>query len=324
MYKINDLQAIVEKSFGELQLPLEPKNLYEPITYTLSLGGKRIRPLLCLMATNLFSDIIDKAVKPAVALEIFHNFTLIHDDIMDGAEVRRGKPTVYKKWNANVGILSGDAALIVAYKYLEQVDAAILPEVFKLFNKTALEVCDGQQYDMEFERLSVVTEADYLKMIELKTSVLLAAAAKVGAILGGAPQKDAEHLYNFGKNLGLAFQIQDDLLDTFGDQKVFGKAIGGDIVANKKTFLLINALKKATPKQGAELNAALKYTTISNDEKIATVKALYEEIGVREVTEARITTYFDTALQELGKVNVRDERKQELNSLLSKLIGRNK
>lgn len=322
MYSLNDLQAIVEKSFGELQLPIEPRNLYEPISYTLSLGGKRVRPILCLMSANLFSDIVDKAVKPAIALEIFHNFTLIHDDIMDNADVRRGKPTVHKKWNPNVAILSGDAAIIVAYKYVAQTDPALLPEILKVFNATALEVCDGQQFDMEYEKLPVVTEDDYLRMIELKTSVLLAAAAKIGAILGGASLQDAERLYNFGRNLGLAFQLQDDLLDTYGDPKVFGKAIGGDIISNKKTFLMINALKLATQPSQVALQKILKNEAIAPEEKIASVKAIYDEVGVKEITEKKIDFYYKLALAEIAKISVREERKEAILSYAEKIIAR--
>ncbi|WP_047444338.1 polyprenyl synthetase family protein [Alistipes sp. ZOR0009] len=322
MYSLNDLQAIVEKSFGELQLPIEPRNLYEPISYTLSLGGKRVRPILCLMSANLFSDIVDKAVKPAIALEIFHNFTLIHDDIMDNADVRRGKPTVHKKWNPNVAILSGDAAIIVAYKYVAQTDPALLPEILKVFNATALEVCDGQQFDMEYEKLPVVTEDDYLRMIELKTSVLLAAAAKIGAILGGASLQDGERLYNFGRNLGLAFQLQDDLLDTYGDPKVFGKAIGGDIISNKKTFLMINALKLATQPSQVALQKILKNEAIAPEEKIASVKAIYDEVGVKEITEKKIDFYYKLALAEIAKISVREERKEAILSYAEKIMGR--
>ena len=322
MYSLNDLQAIVEKSFGELQLPIEPRNLYEPISYTLSLGGKRVRPILCLMSANLFSDIVDKAVKPAIALEIFHNFTLIHDNIMDNADVRRGKPTVHKKWNPNVAILSGDAAIIVAYKYVAQTDPALLPEILKVFNATALEVCDGQQFDMEYEKLPVVTEDDYLRMIELKTSVLLAAAAKIGAILGGASLQDAERLYNFGRNLGLAFQLQDDLLDTYGDPKVFGKAIGGDIISNKKTFLMINALKLATQPSQVALQKILKNEAIAPEEKIASVKAIYDEVGVKEITEKKIDFYYKLALAEIAKISVREERKEAILSYAEKIMGR--
>lgn len=322
MYTLNDLQAIVEKSFGELQLPTEPRNLYEPISYTLSLGGKRVRPILCLMAANLFSDIVDKAVKPAMAIELFHNFTLIHDDIMDKADVRRGKPTVHRKWNTNVAILSGDAAMIVAYKYVAQTDPLLLPEVLKVFNATALEVCDGQQYDMEYEKLPVVTEDDYLHMIELKTSVLLAAAAKIGAILGGASSQDAERLYSFGRYLGLAFQLQDDLLDTYGDPKVFGKAIGGDILANKKTFLMINALRSASSSSHAVLLSLLKSSEISNEEKINGVKAIFDEVGVKEAAEQKIEFYYKQALAEISKVSVRDERKEVLTTYAEKIMGR--
>lgn len=322
MYRFNDLQAIIERSFVELQLPSEPRSLYEPISYTLSLGGKRIRPILCLMSANLFSDIIDKAVKPAMALEIFHNFTLIHDDIMDNADVRRGKPTVFKKWNTNVAILSGDAALIVAYKYLSQTEGQYLPEVLKVFNNTALQVCDGQQFDMDFEKLHVVTEDDYLKMIELKTSVLLAAATKIGAICGGAPMADAEHLYSFGKYLGIAFQLQDDLLDTYGDPKVFGKAIGGDIIENKKTFLMINALKLASPASQATLQGLIKNSEMERDEKIAAVKAIFDEANVKEITERKVNEYYEKAKAELEKVAVRSERKEALYKLADKVMGR--
>jgi geranylgeranyl diphosphate synthase type II len=274
------------------------------------------------MSANLFSDIVDKAVKPAIALEIFHNFTLIHDDIMDNADVRRGKPTVHKKWNPNVAILSGDAAIIVAYKYVAQTDSTLLPEILKVFNATALEVCDGQQFDMEYEKLPVVTEDDYLKMIELKTSVLLAAAAKIGAILGGASLQDAERLYNFGRNLGLAFQLQDDLLDTYGDPKVFGKAIGGDIISNKKTFLMINALKLATQPSQVALQKILKNEAIAPEEKIASVKAIYDEVGVKEITEKKIDFYYKLALAEIAKISVREERKEAILSYAEKIMGR--
>lgn len=324
MYSFNELQAIVEKSFGQLQLPNEPKNLYEPISYTISLGGKRIRPVLCLMSANLFSDIIDKAVNPALGIEIFHNFTLIHDDIMDKAEVRRGKPTVYRKWNTNVAILSGDAACILAYKYLVQTDAVVLSEVLKVFSATALEVCDGQQFDMEYERLSVVTEEDYLRMIELKTSVLLAGAAKIGALIGGASMADADRLYNFGRYLGLAFQLQDDLLDTYGDPKVFGKAIGGDILANKKTFLMITALKLAAKENLAKLQQLMKDSELAPEEKIEGVKQVFEEVGVKGIAENKINYYFDLALAELSKISVREERKEVLQHFAQKLMGRNR
>lgn len=322
MYNYNDLQAIVEKSFIELQLPSEPRNLYDPIKYTISLGGKRLRPILCLMAANLFSDVIDKALKPAIALEIFHNFTLIHDDIMDNAEVRRGKPTVYRKWNSNVAILSGDAAMIVAYKHVAQTDPLYLLEILKVFNKTALEVCDGQQYDMEFEKQTIVTEVDYLKMIELKTSVLIGAAAKIGAITGGASLPDADKLYNFGKNLGMAFQLQDDLLDTFGDPKLFGKAIGGDIIENKKTLLLIAAQKNSSPENQAQLVKLMKDSEMDKEKKIAAVKAIYTDAGVQNIVEQKITSYYSAALEELGKIQVREERKEMLLMLAQKVMGR--
>lgn len=324
MYSFSDLQNLVEKSFGQLQLPNEPRDLYEPISYTISLGGKRIRPVLCLMATNLFSDIVDKAMKPAMGLELFHNFTLIHDDIMDKAEVRRGKPTVYRKWNTNVAILSGDAACILAYKYLVQTDATALPEILKVFNTTALEVCDGQQFDMEYERLPFVTEEDYLRMIELKTSVLLAGSAKIGALIGGATMPDADRLYNFGRYIGLAFQLQDDLLDTYGDSKIFGKAIGGDILANKKTFLMINAVKLARGESLAKLQKLLKDADIAPEDKIMGVKEVFDEVGVREIVEAKISGYFEMALAELAKITVREERKATLLQFTEELMKRNR
>lgn len=324
MYSFSDLQAIVERSFGQLQLPTDPKNLYDPISYTVSLGGKRIRPLLCLMSANLFSDIVDKAVNPALGLEIFHNFTLIHDDIMDNAEVRRGKPTVYRKWSPNVAILSGDAACILAYKYLVQTDVAVLPEVLRVFNTTALEVCDGQQLDMEYEHLSVVTEEDYIRMIELKTSVLLAGAAKIGAVVAGASVTDADRIYNFGRYLGLAFQLQDDLLDTYGDPKVFGKAIGGDILANKKTFLMVVTLRLASKDSLAKLQQLLKTTDAVPEEKIAAVKAIYDEVGVRHIAEERVSHYYEQALAELDRITVRDERKAVLRQFAEKLMGRDR
>ncbi len=245
MFTLIQLQEFISEKIQSLNLDKEPKGLYEPISYTLVSGGKRIRPALVLAACNMFSEKIEPAIPVALAFEVFHNFTLLHDDIMDNSPIRRNKETVHEKWNQNTAILSGDAMMIEAYEFLTELPAGLLKNILKLFNKTALEVCEGQQYDMDFETKEIVSEEDYLNMIKLKTSVLIAAALKAGAICGGASDTDADLLYDFGLNIGLAFQIQDDLLDTYADTAVFGKKNGNDIITGKKTFLLINALQKA-------------------------------------------------------------------------------
>ncbi|MGM0408217.1 MAG: polyprenyl synthetase family protein, partial [Bacteroidota bacterium] len=284
MYTLKDFQQIINHLIAKEKIIKEPQALYEPINYTLESGGKRIRPALVLLACNLFSDDIQKAIKPAIGLEIFHNFTLLHDDIMDQADIRRGIPAVHKKWDENTAILSGDAMLIKAYDYFFDIESPNFRKILKVFNQTALEVCEGQQYDMEFENRDDVTENEYLRMIELKTSVLLAAGLKIGALIGNADESDADLLYHYGRNIGLAFQLQDDLLDVYGDEKVFGKQIGGDIVSNKKTFLLIKTKQLAEKDELESLQYWLKYQSAERDEKISAVTAIYDKLKIKEIT----------------------------------------
>lgn len=324
MYHIKELQTIINKEIENRKIGREPFSLYDPINYTLSNGGKRIRPILTLMACNLFSEKIDKAIDAAIAIEIFHNFTLLHDDIMDKADIRRGNPTVHKKWNENTAILSGDAMFIKSYDFLFETQTTKFKEILQVFNNTALEVCEGQQYDMEFETRKDVSEKEYLRMIELKTSVLLAAALKIGAIIGGADEKDADLLYDFGINIGLAFQLQDDLLDVYGDTKTFGKEIGGDIVANKKTFLLIKAKQIAGSANKQTLEKYLDDQIISREEKVSGVTTIYNKLGIKELTQEIISEYHTLALDQLQKVGVSYERKMELIKLAESLIKREK
>jgi len=286
----------------------KPETIYEPIKYVLSIGGKRIRPVLMLLAYNMYKDNPESILMPACALETYHNYTLLHDDLMDNADVRRGVPTVHRKWNANTAILSGDSMLVVAYQRMAQCDSGKLKPVLDLFTETALEIGEGQQYDMDFECRNDVTEDEYIEMIRLKTSVLLACAMKIGAILADAPAADADLLYKFGEQLGLAFQLQDDLLDVYGDPKVFGKAIGGDITSNKKTYMLINALQRADAFQRAELDRWINAREFDRAEKIAAVTDIYNQLGIREICEARINHYFaakNVLLLLLWRMNVR-------------------
>jgi len=322
MYQIKEIQALVNKEIETRKIGREPFSLYDPINYTLSNGGKRIRPILTLMACNLFSEKIDQAIDAALAIEIFHNFTLLHDDIMDKADIRRGKPTVHKKWNENTAILSGDAMFIKSYDFLFETKTDKFKEILQVFNNTALEVCEGQQYDMEFESRNDVTEQEYLQMIELKTSVLLAAALKIGALIGGAKDTDAECLYDFGINIGLAFQIQDDLLDVYGDAKTFGKEIGGDIVANKKTFLLIKAKSLASKKEKELLEKYLNKKEITRKEKVSKITAIYNNLNIKLVADKLIADYYQKAIISLNKVSVSPEKKQELIKLTERLLKR--
>ncbi len=323
MYTLKDFQKLINDSIANEQIEKEPQALYDPINYTLKSGGKRIRPALVLLAYNLFSDDIKRAIMPAIGLEIFHNFTLLHDDIMDKAEIRRGVPAVHKKWNENAAILSGDAMFIKAYDYFLDIDSSNFREIIKVFNQAAIEVCEGQQYDMEFENRDDVTENEYLRMIELKTSVLLAGALKIGALLGDANEKDANLLYEFGRNLGLAFQLQDDLLDVYGDEKVFGKQIGGDIVANKKTFLLIKAKELADNDILNALNTWFLIEPENKNEKIDAVTEIYNKLNIREITQEKILKLTQKALDLLDQVNVENDKKIELKNLAGKLINRN-
>lgn len=308
------------------QLPYErkPQSLYDPIRYVLSIGGKRIRPVLMLMAYNLFKDHPEKILMPACGLETYHNYTLLHDDLMDNADLRRGHETVHKRWNANTAILSGDSMLVLAYQRIAQVPADKLAAVLDCFTETALEIGEGQEYDMAFETRDDVHEEEYVEMIRLKTSVLLACAMKIGGILAEAPEQDVQYLYKFGEQLGLAFQLQDDLLDVYGDPKVFGKAVGGDIVSNKKTYMLINAYNRANEKQRAELEQWLKVKTFCREEKVAAVTSLYDDIGIRQLCEEKINFYFGQAAQYLAKISVSEERKQTLRQYMDELLHRNK
>ena len=305
----DELYEKVNTFIDKLTYNREPKSLYDPIKYVLSLGGKRIRPVLMLLGYNLWKDDPERILMPAVAVETYHNYTLLHDDLMDNADKRRGHDTVHKKWDANTAILSGDAMLVVAYQRLATVDQTKLKPVLDLFTETALEIDEGQQFDIDFENRSDVKEEEYIEMIRLKTSVLLACALKIGAILANAPVTDAEALYKFGEQLGLAFQLQDDLLDVYGDTKVFGKEIGGDIMCNKKTFMLINAFNRANDAQLKELQKWCSGEKFDRKEKVAAVTHLYDEIGIRQLCEAKIEYYFEESKKWLDKVSVPEERK---------------
>jgi len=324
MYTLLEAQNLVEKHIQTLSIPDTPPELYEPVRYILSIGGKRIRPALVILACDMFDGDVASALIPAVAIEIFHNFTLLHDDIMDRSERRRGSPTVHVKYNENVAILSGDVMSILASRLMNQAPGVVLNVVHEVFTKTAMQVCEGQQMDMNFEEALSVSEEEYLTMIELKTAVLIAASLKIGAILGGSSQRDAEDLYEFGKNLGIAFQLQDDLLDTFGDPAVMGKNRGADIVDNKKTFLVIQALEAASATQKEELCEWLKEKNFNPKEKIEAITAIFDALGVKELTENRIRSYYQHALTNLENLNRPEERKTELYNFASFLMNRNR
>ncbi|MDL2245674.1 polyprenyl synthetase family protein [Parabacteroides sp. OttesenSCG-928-J18] len=322
MFSFQQILAQIESEIHRLQLDYPPKSLYDPIEYILSLGGKRIRPALALMAYNMYQEDLTPAMQPALGIEVFHNFTLLHDDLMDEADKRRHKPTVHKLWNPNVAILSGDAMLIVAYRLMGETQEPHLKEVLDLFTQTALEICGGQQYDMEFESRMDVSEEEYLEMIRLKTAVLLACSLKTGAILGGASPEDADHLYAFGINIGLAFQLQDDLLDVYGDTETFGKNIGGDILCNKKTFLLINALKRASESQRETLMEWIGKTDYDPLEKIAIFTFIYNEMKLEQLVKAKMQDYYQAALVHLEALQVAPERLEELKSVCNQLLYR--
>ena len=322
MYKTQELQQIIESEFQKIDFPKNPAELYQPIEYILSIGGKRIRPLFTVLAANLFSEDIQNAIKPAIGLEIFHNFTLLHDDIMDKADIRRNKPTVHKKWNENVAILSGDAMMIYSYEFFMNLPSEIQISIFKTFNKTAIEVCEGQQFDMNFENQMDVSEQEYIKMIELKTSVLIAACFKIGAICGGANEKDAENMYEFGKNLGLAFQLRDDYLDCFGNTAEFGKQIGGDIVANKKTYLLIKALNTSNQEIKAKLLTEINKINFDRNEKVNTILEIYNQLNIPQIAEKKIEEYYNLAFSYFDKISVPTERKTEIIEFVNLLKNR--
>mgnify|MGYP006151092403 CR=1 FL=1 len=302
MKSIQELQIIVEQELAGISYPENPTDLYAPIDYVLALGGKRMRPILLLLAHQLFDENIEGAIKPALGIEVFHNFTLLHDDIMDDAPLRRGQQTVHEKWNPNVGILSGDTMLVQAYQLMAAANQKVLKQVLDVFSQTAIEVCEGQQYDMDFETQLEVQIAEYLKMIEYKTAVLLAGALKIGALTGGASLEEADHLYEFGRNIGIAFQLKDDLLDVFGNQEKFGKQVGGDILANKKTYLYLQSLADAKGAQKEALEYWFSSKEFDATEKVQAVKAIYSELQVEEQTTAQMQAYYKVAMQHLSEV----------------------
>lgn len=322
-YPFAELLDKVNAHIEQLDYAHEPMNLYEPVKYILALGGKRIRPAMMLMAYNMYRNDVEQILDPALALEIYHNFTLLHDDLMDHADVRRGKPTVHKHWNANTAILSGDVMLTLADVYMSRVSDTYFREVMAMFHKTSIEIAEGQQYDMDFENRTDVTEEEYIEMIRLKTSVLLACALKIGAILGGASKEDAQHLYRLGECIGLAFQLRDDYLDVYGDPKVFGKKIGGDILCNKKTYLYINALRLANKEQRAELDYWASTTDINPEEKIAAVTAIYTALGLPEKSRTIEEHYYTLAKAELEALSVSAEQKAILAQFMAMLMERN-
>jgi geranylgeranyl diphosphate synthase type II len=313
---------LIEKKLHSYEFGHEPEKLYEPIRYILSLGGKRLRPVLTLMASELFTDNIQNALNPALAIEVFHNFTLIHDDIMDDAPLRRGKKTVHEKWNDNVAILSGDVMLIKAYELITKCDPEYLSILIKKFNQSATDVCEGQQYDMNFETVATVTESEYIEMIRLKTAVLLAFSLEAGAISGGASGEMSNQLYNFGINIGIGFQLKDDLLDVFGDASKFGKQIGGDIISNKKTYLLIKALELAKGSNLSELKRWISLKEFDPVEKVSVVKGIYDELGIKEICEAKMNQYFDMGFKLFDSIAIDEERKMPLRKLTKELINR--
>jgi len=324
MYNQNELRKIVNKALVNLPLNTESERLIEPVKYILSIGGKRLRPVLALLSCNLFSDKIEDAVIPVTGLEIFHNFTLVHDDIMDRASVRRGFTTVHNKWNTNQAILSGDVMAFITNECFLQTPAALLPRIFRIFNKAAIEVCIGQQLDMDYERAVVVSHEEYLRMIELKTAALIAASVRIGALFGGADENSSDLLYEFGRNLGLAFQMQDDFLDTYGDSKVFGKISGGDIVASKKTFLYVKAMEIASAEQKKKLQLEYLADSANPESKIRSVTDIYDQLNIKSITSGLAEEYFRKALGFLEKVNVPSERKEELILMTGSLVGREK
>lgn len=322
--KSADILTLVNNYLDNIPYTRKPETLYEPIRYVLSLGGKRIRPVLMLMSYNLYKDDADTILPTACGLETYHNYTLLHDDLMDNADMRRGHATVHKKWDANTAILSGDSMLVLSYQRIAQCAPQYLPQILDLFTTTALEIGEGQQYDMEFETRDDVCEAEYIEMIRLKTSVLLACAMKMGAIQAGASPADQDALYRYGESLGLAFQLQDDYLDVYGDPSVFGKNIGGDITSNKKTFMLINALLRAEGQDKAELEAWIARKDFDRQEKVEAVTRLYTKLGIDRLARERIEYYTREALSCLDAVNTPDERKAELREYTMMMMRREK
>ena len=319
----NEILELFESALAQLSMPEEPELLYTPIIYSMSGGGKRLRPVLLLMTAEAFGGSLEEAMPAALAVEIFHNFTLLHDDIMDNADVRRGKPSVYAKWGGNVALLSGDAMLITAYRSLAKVASERLPRVMSIFSDMALEVCEGQQYDMDFETISKVSVEEYMQMIERKTSALLSGSAMIGATMAGASEEDIKKIYRFATELGLAFQLQDDVLDSFGDTAL-GKKIGGDILEGKKTFLMIQALSRASAEEREILATTHLRKDITDEQKIAIVKALYEKLDVKRIAEQQIELRFERALAVLDTLSVAGECTEGLVEFARNLMGRKK
>ncbi|WP_295772540.1 polyprenyl synthetase family protein [uncultured Mucilaginibacter sp.] len=322
MNTLKNLQLLIEDAVGKLSYPVTPAELYEPITYILSIGGKRMRPALLLMACDMFGGDVKKAISPALAIEVFHNFTLVHDDIMDNAPLRRGQATVHEKWNPNTGILSGDVMLVEAYKLMMQVDDSILRQVLEIFSNTAIGVCEGQQFDMNFEQQTHVQIDDYINMIRLKTAVLLGGALNIGALIGGASAEDAKLLYTFGEQLGIAFQLQDDILDVYGDPEKFGKQVGGDIISNKKTFLLIKALELAGESEKLELDNWLNSNDFDTAAKVTAVTSVYNSLNIRQQAEEAMHHYAAIGFEALNNLSVSEDKKQYLRSFADGLMIR--
>lgn len=320
MHTISQLQQMITEAIPQIAYPNQPKNLYEPIRYIMNLGGKRLRPVMVLMATELFTDEIYRAIDVALAIETFHNFTLVHDDIMDNAPLRRGKQTVHEKWGINNAILSGDVMMVESNKHLSKVDVSVLKPVLKTFNTTAQGVCEGQQLDMEFEQRDDVSIEEYLEMIRLKTAVLVGGAMKLGAIVGGANPTDADLLYQFGENVGVAFQLQDDILDVYGNPEKFGKQVGGDIISNKKTFL---HLKTLTLAQRDEIGI-LKSENNNQVEKVNQVTHIYNKYQIKELAIAEMNKYLTTAHQSLNALSIADEKKNQFRELVQQIMEREK
>ncbi len=327
MHTIADLVEIYKNYADKQTLTNAPQSLYEPVNYILSIGGKQLRPALVLMAHNLWSDDVTQSLAASHAIEVFHNFTLLHDDIMDGSELRRGEPTVHIKYDTNTAILSGDVMLILAYRFLAESapNNTVFKAIFDIFTKTAAEICEGQQYDVDFETRNDVTIADYIRMIELKTSVLLAAALEIGASIGGASDADAVKIYEFGRNLGIAFQIQDDILDSFGDAATFGKRIGGDILNNKKTILMLRAQQLADEKQAQEIQKWLDFVpenSTQETQKIAGITTLFNQLNIRAAAEKVMNEYYQTGLNALNEISVESKRKTILKEFAAALMAR--
>ena len=323
MLPYTQIAEIIDAEINQIDFNFSPRELFDPIKYILALGGKRIRPALTLIACNIYDDNIVKAVKPALGMEVFHNFTLLHDDLMDQSDMRRRQPTVHKKWNNNTAILSGDAMLIAAYQLIGETCEPYLTKILPLFSQTALEICCGQQYDMMFEKRATVSEDEYIEMIRLKTAVLIACCLKTGAILGGAPDEDADHLYQFGIHTGLAFQLQDDMLDVYGNAETFGKNIGGDILCNKKTFLLINALNLADKKQKTVMDFYLNPSnSFAPEEKIQTCTEIFTQLNIKHITEQRINYLYALAMEELTKLSTNPASLIELIKFCNQLMQR--